>query len=178
MGMGMGIDFENPMGMGTDIGMTFENGYGCRYSYTCPEPAPCPSLVCVSKSGFKELLIQKLYGWVLAEHFGTEKTCFMLKENCYWLKKLKDVEHFVRRCSTCQPAKSHVLPQRLYSPLPIPLAPCEDVSLDFITRFPRTQRSKDSIMVVVDRFSKMVNLFLAILPMMLLTLSIFTLKRL
>ena len=28
MGMGMGIDFENPMDMGMGMGMTFENGYG------------------------------------------------------------------------------------------------------------------------------------------------------
>jgi len=38
VGMGMGIDFENPMGIGMDIGMTFENGYGCRYNYTAPNP--------------------------------------------------------------------------------------------------------------------------------------------
>jgi len=28
MGMGMRIDFENPMGMGMGMRMTFENGYG------------------------------------------------------------------------------------------------------------------------------------------------------
>jgi len=69
----------------------------------------------------------------------------------------KDVEHFVRRCSVRQLAKSHVLPHGLYSPLPVPNAPWEDVSLDFITGLPRTQRHKDSIMVVVDRFSKMAH---------------------
>jgi len=40
MGIGMGIDSENPMGMGVGMGMTFENRYGCKYSYTCPTPIP------------------------------------------------------------------------------------------------------------------------------------------
>ena len=113
--------------------------------------------LCIPKCGFRELLIQELHGGALAGHFGVEKTCAMLKEHYYWPKMSRDVDHFVKRCSTCQMAKSHVLPHGLYSPLPVPMAPWEDVSLDFITGLPRTQRSKDSIMVVVDRFSKMAH---------------------
>ena len=69
----------------------------------------------------------------------------------------RDVEHFIKRCSICQLAKSHISPQGLYSPLLVPQAPWGDVSLDFIIGLPKTQRSKDSIMVVVDRFSKMAH---------------------
>ena len=45
MGMGTGIDFENPMRMGVGMRMTFENGYECQYSYTRPEPASLPFLL-------------------------------------------------------------------------------------------------------------------------------------
>ncbi|GKA14810.1 transposon ty3-I gag-pol polyprotein [Tanacetum coccineum] len=42
-------------------------------------------------------------------------------------------------------------------PLPVPVTPWEEISLDFIIGLPRIQRQKYSIMVVVDRFSKIAH---------------------
>ena len=116
------------------------------------------SRLCVPKGGIRELLIKEVHGGALAGHFGIEKTSLMWKEHYYWPKMVKDVEQYVKRCSTCQLAKGHVLPQGLYSPFPVAEAPWEDVSLDFITDLPRTQRNKDSIMIVVNRFSQIAHL--------------------
>jgi hypothetical protein len=69
----------------------------------------------------------------------------------------RDVDRFVKRCITCNNSKSKLKPHGLYTPLPAPTTPWEDISMDFVLGLPRTKRGHDSIIVVVDRFSKMVH---------------------
>lgn len=113
--------------------------------------------LCIPKHPIREVLIREVHEGGLAAHFGIEKTVEVLKGYFFWPKIKLDVEYLIQRCLVCQRAKSHVLGQGLHLPLPVPCAPWEDISLDFITGLPRTKCHSDSIMVVVDRFSKMAH---------------------
>ena len=90
-------------------------------------------------------------------HFGVKKTVDILATHFFWPKMRRDVERFVARYTTCQRAKSRLNPHGLYMPLPVPSVPWEDISMDFVLGLPRTKKGRDSIFVVVDRFSKMAH---------------------
>ena len=90
-------------------------------------------------------------------HFGITKTLAILHEHFYWPKMKRDVERICDQCLTCKHAKSKLMPHGLYTPLPVPSEPWVDISMDFMLCLPRTKRGRDSIFVVVDRFSKMAH---------------------
>jgi hypothetical protein len=50
----------------------------------------------------------------------------------------RDVERFVAHIITCQKTKSRLNTHGLYMPLPVPSAPWEDISMDFILGLPKT----------------------------------------
>jgi hypothetical protein len=105
----------------------------------------------------RELLVQESHGGGLMAHFGVAKTLAILQDHFYWPHMKLDVERICGRCVTCRQAKSKVQPNGLYTPLPIPSEPWIDISMDFVLGLPRIKRGRDSIFVVVDRFSKMAH---------------------
>lgn len=113
--------------------------------------------LCVPDSSVRPLLLQESHAGGLMGHFGREKTYELLADHFYWPKMRKDVERFVQRCIICHKAKSKLNSHGLYTPLPVPNAPWEDISMDFVLGLPRTKRGRDLVFVVVDRFSKMAH---------------------
>ncbi|WVZ84898.1 hypothetical protein U9M48_031868 [Paspalum notatum var. saurae] len=101
--------------------------------------------------------IKKAHARGLIGHFGAKKTEQVLADHFFWPKMRRDVERHVLHCVTCHKAKSRLNPHGLYTPLPIPSVPWEDISMDFVLGLPRTKRGRDSIFVMVDRFSKMAH---------------------
>ncbi|KAG8490986.1 hypothetical protein CXB51_014129 [Gossypium anomalum] len=111
--------------------------------------------LCIPCGSVRDLLVHEAHSGGLMGHFGVNKTLATLQEHFYWPRMRKYVEQVCKRCIACKKAKSKVQPHGLYTPLPIPEAPWVDISMDFILGLPRTKTGKDSIFVVVDRFSKM-----------------------
>jgi RNase H-like domain found in reverse transcriptase/Reverse transcriptase (RNA-dependent DNA polymerase)/Integrase zinc binding domain/Integrase core domain len=113
--------------------------------------------LCVPRSSIREVLVHESHCGGLMGHFGIEKTLNILTEHFYWPNMKRDVERFCSRCITCRQAKSKVKPHGLYTPLPVPSHPWEDISMDFVLGLSRTRKGRDAIFVVVDRFSKMAH---------------------
>ena len=113
--------------------------------------------LCIPESSLRLLLLQESHGGGLMGHFRRDKTFATLSKSYFWPNMFRDVNRFTNRCSTCRKAKSKAQYHGLYMPLPIPYQPWEDISMDFVLGLPRTRNGKDSIFVVVDRFSKMAH---------------------
>jgi hypothetical protein len=90
-------------------------------------------------------------------HFRVKKTEDVLTAHFFWPKMRRDVECYMSRCTICNKAKSRLNPHGLYMPLPVPSVPWEDISMDFVLGLPKTKRGRNSIFVIVDRFSKMAH---------------------
>ena len=67
----------------------------------------------------------------------------------------RDVIGYVERCLTCQQVKAeHQRPAGLLQPLEIPEWKWDQVTMDFVSGLPRTNKGHNSIWVVVDRLTK------------------------
>jgi hypothetical protein len=105
----------------------------------------------------RDFLIWEIHAGGLSGHFGRNKTIEEVERQFFWSSLKRDVAKLIGQCRTCQLAKHRKQNTGLYTPLPVPTCPWQDVSMDFVLGLPRTVKKHDSIFVVVDRFSKMAH---------------------
>ena len=113
--------------------------------------------LCIPRTSFRDLLVWEMHAGGLVGHFGRDKTIALVDDRFYWPSLKRDVARIVAQRRTCQIAKAKKQNTGLYTPLPVPHEPWKDVSMDFVLGLPKTARGHDSILVVVDRFSKMAH---------------------
>ena len=107
-------------------------------------------------------LISRHYDDLLAGHFGIEKTRKLLARKYYWPTFRYDVKAYVKGCNVCLISKAvRHKPYGDLQSLPIPTHWWKDLSMDFVTGLPISTDWKgdsyDSILVIVDRLTKMVH---------------------
>ena len=104
--------------------------------------------------GLRDGLLQEFHATPRAGHGGVLKTYKALGTLFFWLGMRQDVYRYIERCHLCQiPKYIPAKPQGLLHPLPIPVRPWLDITMDFIVQLPKSA-GFTAILVVVDRFSK------------------------
>lgn len=94
----------------------------------------------------------------IAGHKGPKATTALIQRKYWWPGMAKTIEDYVQGCDICQRAKARThAPYGPLEPLPTPDRKWSHISYDFITGLPLSE-GKDSILVVVDRFSKGIHL--------------------
>lgn len=87
--------------------------------------------------------------------FGKNKTFNSCSQYVYWPSLYDDIAAFVKTCHDCQINKTpNALPAGKLQPLHIPEGCWVTITADFVTEFPTSSNSFDTVLVVVDKLSK------------------------
>ncbi|GJW32097.1 reverse transcriptase domain-containing protein [Tanacetum coccineum] len=88
-------------------------------------------------------------------HPGSDKMYHDMKMLYWWPNMKADIATYVSKCLTCAKVKAeHQRPSGLLVQPDIPEWKWEKITMDFITKLPKTAAGFDSICVIVDRLTK------------------------
>ena len=103
----------------------------------------------------KKKILYEGHNTVFTMHPGSNKMYQDMKQSYWWQGMKKDISEYVAKCLTCQQVKAkHQVPSGLLNPLPIPHWKWDNITMDFVSNFPLTQRKHDAIWVIVDKLTK------------------------
>ncbi|GJR97698.1 reverse transcriptase domain-containing protein [Tanacetum coccineum] len=95
-------------------------------------------------------------------HPGADKMYYDLRDMYWWPGMKRDIATYVSKCLTCSKVKAeHQRPSGLLQQPEIPEWKWDKITMDFITKLPRSKNGHDTIWVIVDRLTKSAH-FLAI----------------
>jgi hypothetical protein len=101
------------------------------------------------------LVLKEMHNVPYVGHLGYHKSITTIRSQFFWLGMKMDVIDYIAICTECQRVKAeHRHPKGLLQQLPIPEKKWEVITIDFITKLPKTTRQHDLIMVVVDKLTK------------------------
>ncbi|GJS18718.1 putative reverse transcriptase domain-containing protein [Tanacetum coccineum] len=88
-------------------------------------------------------------------HLGSEKMYQDMKKLYWWPNMKADIATYVSKCLTCAKVKAkHQRPSGLLVQPAIPEWKWDNITMDFITKLPKSSQGFDTIWVIVDRLTK------------------------
>lgn len=112
--------------------------------------------------GLRELIMHESHKSRYSIHPRSYKMYQDLKKLYWWPNMKADIALYVSKCLTCSKVKAeHQRPSGLLTQPEFPVWKWERITMDFITKLPKTASGCDAIWVIVDRLTKSAH-FLAI----------------
>ena len=106
--------------------------------------------LCITKA-LREKVMDESHAPPYVGHRGIQTTLQAIEIYFYWPTIKQDVQRFVEECMTCQKVKfDRGKAPGLLQPLPIPTAPWESISMDFIFGLPKSIHGNTGIWTIVD----------------------------
>nr|GEY56521.1 putative reverse transcriptase domain-containing protein [Tanacetum cinerariifolium] len=94
-------------------------------------------------------------------HPGFDKMYQDMKRLYWWPNMNVNIATYVSKCLTCARVKAkHQRPTGLLVQPEIPEWKCDNITIDFITKLPKSSQGFDTIWVIVDRLTKSAHFFL------------------
>nr|GEZ71051.1 putative reverse transcriptase domain-containing protein [Tanacetum cinerariifolium] len=88
-------------------------------------------------------------------HPGSDKMYQNMKKLYWWPNMKADIATYVSKCLTCTKVKAeHQKPSGLLVQPEIPEWKWDNITMDFVTKLPKSSQGYDTIWVIVDRLTK------------------------
>ncbi|GJY68626.1 putative reverse transcriptase domain-containing protein [Tanacetum coccineum] len=112
--------------------------------------------------GMRKMIMNEAHKSKYSMHPGDDKMYHDLRDMYWWPRMKRDIATYVSKCLTCSKVKAeHQRPSGLLQQPEIPEWKWDKITMDFITKLPRSKSGHDTIWVIVDRLTKSAH-FLAI----------------
>ncbi|GKB55440.1 putative reverse transcriptase domain-containing protein [Tanacetum coccineum] len=106
----------------------------------------------------RDLIMHESYKSKYSIHPGSDKIYQDLKKLYWWPNIKAIIANYVGKCLTCSRVKAECQkPSGLLVQPKIPMWKWERITMDFVTKLPKTSNEHDTIWVIVDRLTKSVH---------------------
>ncbi|GKB58491.1 putative reverse transcriptase domain-containing protein [Tanacetum coccineum] len=103
----------------------------------------------------RELIMHESHKSKYSIHHGSDKMYQGLKKLYWWPNMKAEISTYVSKCLTCAKVKAeYQKPSGLLVQPVIPVWKWENITMDFVTKLPKTTSGQDTIWVIVDRLTK------------------------